>query len=101
MILFEASTTNYDDDIVRVKRALSHIETQCGAPNTYALGQPISRFGWTFFQIAMKPMLVDCIERKFEDMIQKYREGKPEERLTRFLSDFLESRDCGVRLKLV
>ncbi len=101
MTLFEAGTTSYADDVVQIKKALSHLETSCGAPGTYALGGPVSRFGWTFFQIAMKPVLVDGIEKKFADMIRRYREGKPEERLARFLSDFFESRGCKIKLKIV
>jgi len=101
MTLLEASTTNYADDVLQIKKALSHLETHCGAPGTYVLSEPVSRFGWTFFQIAMKPVLVDGIETKFADMIQRYREGKPEERLVKFLSDFFESRDCKIKLKII
>lgn len=101
MTVFEASTTDYEGDILRIKKALSHLETRCGGPNTYALSEPVSRFGWTFFQIVMKPILIDGIERKFDDMIRRYRKGKPEERLVKFMSDFFESRDCRIKLKLV
>ena len=101
MTLFEISTVNYDDDIIQIKKALSHLETHCSSPNSYVLSEPVSRFGWTFFQIAMKPILVDGIENKFADMIQRYREGKPEEKLVKFMSDFFESRDCKIRLKII
>lgn len=100
MTMFEASTTDYGNDIVQVKKAMSHLETHCGAPNAYVLSEPVSRFGWTFFRIAMKPVLVDGIEGKFADMIGKYRDGKPEERLVKFLSDFFESRNCKIKLKI-
>jgi len=98
--LFEVSTTSYEDDVLQIKRALSHLETRCGAPGSYVLSEPVFRFGWTFFQIAMKPVLVDGIEGKFADMIRRYREGKPEERLVKFLSDFFESRGCKIKLKI-
>ena len=101
MTLFEAGTTSYTDDIIQVKKALSHLATGCGATDGYVLGGPVSRFGWTFFQIAMKPVLVDGIEERFADMLQRYREGKPEEKLVRFLSDFFESRGCTIRLKIL
>ena len=101
MTVFELGTITYDDDIIQIKKALSHLETNCGVPNSYALSQPVSKFGWTFFQIAMQPALIDGIERKFGDMIQRYRENKPEERLVKFLSDFFESRDCKIRLKII
>ena len=99
-MLFEVGVTDYADQLILIKRALSHLETRCGVPGTSMLGQPVSRFGWTFFQIAMKRVLVDRIEETFGDMIAQYREGKPEERLARFMSDFLESRGCKIRLKL-
>jgi len=101
MTLLEVSTTNYGDDVLQIKKALSHLETRCGAPGTCALSEPVSRFGWTFFRIAMKPVLVDGIEAEFADMIQRYRDGKPEERLVKFLSDFFESRDCKIKLKII
>ncbi len=101
MTVFEASTTDYDNIIIQIKKALSHLETRCGTPNVYVLSEPVSRFGWTFFKIAMKPALVDAIEEKFADMIQRYRDGKPEERLVKFLSDFFESKNCKIRLKII
>ena len=101
MAIFEIGTTNYDNDIIQIKKSLSHLETHCGSPNTYVLSEPVSKFGWTFFQIAMKPILIDGIENKFADMIQRYRDNKPEDKLVKFLSDFFESRGCKIRLKLV
>ncbi len=101
MLLFEAGTTTYDDDIVLIKRALSHIETRCGGPGTCMLGKPVSKFGWTFFQIAIKASLAEGMEKEFADMLQRYRDGQPEERLARFLADYLESKGCKVRLKTV
>ena len=101
MPVFDLSTTTYDDDIIQVKKALSHLETLCGVTNSYMLGKPISKFGWTFFKIMMQPTLVIEIQKKFDDMLQKYKENKPEEKLEHFLSDFFESKDCAIKLKLV
>lgn len=99
-MIFEAGTTDYDQDILRIKLALSHLETNCSAPNSHMLGPPVSRFGWTFFQIAFKPILIDRIESKFSDMIQRYK-GKPEDQIVGFLADFFESKNCKIRLKFV
>lgn len=101
MTVFELGTTKYDDDIIQIKKALSHLETLCSVPNSYLLGKPVSKFGWTFFQLALKPVLIDGIANKFADMILRYHVNKPEEKLLKFLSDYFESRDCSVRLKLV
>lgn len=100
LLLFEACTTSYDDDIVLIKRALSHLETRCGGPGTCVLGRPVSRFGWTFFQIAIKAALADGIEKEFADMLQRYRDGRPEERIARFLADYVESKGCKMRLRV-
>ena len=101
MAVFELGTTGYDDDIIQIKKALSHLETHCGLSNSCVFSQPASKFGWTFFQIAMQPALVDIIEQKFGDMLGKYRENKPEEKLVKFMSDFFESRNCKIRLKII
>lgn len=101
MIVLEAGTTQYDDDIIQIKKALSHLETLCGASGSSMLGKPVSRFGWTFFQIAIKHELVQGIEKKFADMLARYGGNKSEEGLTNFLSDFFESKGCKIRLKLV
>ena len=100
MALLEAGTTDPDNDMLQIKKALSHLETRCGAPGAYAVGRPVSRFGWTFFQIAVRPSLVDGIEREFAGMIRRYGNGNPGDLFLRFMSDFFESRGCGVRLKL-
>ncbi len=41
------------------------------------------------------------IEEKFSDMIQKYRDKKPEEKFTKFMSDYFESRGSKVKVKLL
>ena len=99
--IFDVSTTDYETNIVNAKIAMSHMQTNCEVQNGFAFSQPKSRFGWTFFQMALKPELRMSMEEKFYHMIQKYRDGKPEEKFKNFLSDFLESRGCKVKLKLV
>ena len=97
--VIEISTINYDDDELLVKKAMSHLQTQCGIINGYQFSEPISRFGWTFFKMALNPGFVDGIEKKFSDMIQKYK-GKPQDKLTDFISDYFESRGCKTKLKI-
>ncbi|MDH3276514.1 MAG: hypothetical protein OEL77_04230 [Nitrosopumilus sp.] len=97
----EVSTKNYRDDSLAVKMALSHIETLVGSVNGYSLSEPHSKFGWTFFKIAMKPDLQDGIEKKFADMIEKYRWSNPSEKFTKFMTDYFKSKGCDIKIKLV
>ena len=95
----EVSTKNYADDKLAVKMALSHLETLVGAPNGYLLSEPESKFGWTFFKIALKAELEDGIQNKFSDMIEKYQWSKPEEKFTKFMTDYFASKGCNVKIK--
>lgn len=99
--IFDVSTTDYENNIIIAKIAMSHLQTNCRVQDGFAFSEPKSRFGWTFFQMALKPELRMRMEEKFSNMIQKYRDKNPEEKLANFLSDYLETRDCKVKLKLV
>ena len=68
VLVIEVSTTNYEDDELEIKKAMSHLQTQCGVINGYQFSEPISRFGWTFFPLWLKPSLITKIEEKFEQI---------------------------------
>ena len=99
--IFEVSTTQYDEDKILIIKALSHLQTLCELSDAYQLGKPVSRFGWTFVPLWLKPSLLTKIEEKFSDMIQKAKGRKNDEKLTNFMIDFFESRGCKIKLKLV
>ena len=99
--IFELSTTNYLNDKLNVKMALSHMETLCQAWNGFSLGEPEERAGWTFFKLKIHPELEDGITNKFSDMINKYRWSKPEEKFRKFMEDYFQSKNCTVKVKLV
>jgi hypothetical protein len=101
MVSFEIGTTNYSDDSFNIKRAMSHIETQVHTMNSFALSEPTSKFGWTFFKLAIRTDLRMGIEDKFSDMIQRYKDKNPEEKFTKFMSDYFESRGSNVKVKLL
>ena len=101
MTLFEIGTTNYSDDSFNIKRAMSHIETQIHTMNSYAFSEPISKFGWTFFKLSIKSDLRMGFEEKFSDVIQHYKDKKPEEKLTKFLSDYFKARGSTVKITLI
>ena len=64
-VTLEVGTKNYVDDLLSIKKALSHIESLVGCYNGYALSEPSTKFGWTFFQITFKPDLQSGVEEKF------------------------------------
>ena len=99
-IVLEISTKNFVDDLVSIKKAMSHMETLLGCYNGYLLSEPTTNFGWTFFKLAFKPDLQSGIEEKFADMISKYRWGKPHEKFGKFMEDYLKTRGCDVRIKI-
>jgi hypothetical protein len=101
MKTFQISSTRFDDEKILIIKAMSHIQTQCGISDGYQLGKPVTRFGWTFVPLWIKPSLLSKIEEKFSYMINKSKGRKNEEKLTNFLIDFFESRDCKIKLKLV
>jgi len=70
--ILEIASTNYEDDIFKIKRALSHLQTTCEITDGYLLSKPDSKFGWTFCQLLLKPAFSFNIKKKFADMIQKY-----------------------------
>ena len=101
MKTFQISSTRYDDDKILIIKALSHIQTLCEITDGYELGKPVTRFGWAFVPLWIKPNLLTKIEEEFSDMINKSKGKKHEEKITNFMIDFFESRDCKIKLKLV
>lgn len=101
MVVLQVGTKDYGTDRTLVKKALSQMETRVSAYNGYALSEPSSRFGWTFFKIAFRQDLQQGIEGHFSDMIQKYRWSKPDEKFAKFMQDYFKARGCNVEVKLV
>lgn len=100
-LIFEVSTIQYDEDKISMIKALSHLETLCETSDAYKIGEPVSRFGWTFFPLWLKPSLITKIEEKFSDMIARSKGRKNDEKFTNFMTDFFNSRECKLKLKLV
>ncbi len=100
-MVLEVGTKNYADDLLSIKKALSHMESLVNGYNGYVLGEPSSKFGWTFFKLAFKPNLQNGIEEKFSDMIEKYRASNPPEKFANFVTDYFASKGCNVKIKIV
>ena len=49
-VVLEIGTKNYLDDLLTIKKALSHMESLVDGYNGYTLSEPSSKFGWTFFK---------------------------------------------------
>ncbi len=99
--VFEISTKNYSDDLLLIKKTLSHMETLVGSSNGYTLSEPSSKFGWAFFKLSFKPNLQNGIEEKFADMLSKYRFKNQSEKFTQFMIDYFQSKGCNVRIKIL
>lgn len=99
--IFEISTKNYGDDLLLIKKSLSHMETLVGSVNGYSLGEPSSKFGWTFFKLSFKPNLQNGIEKKFADMLNKYKLNNQSEKFTKFMTDYFQAKGCNIRIKML
>ncbi len=100
-MVLEVGTKNYADDLLSIKKSLSHMESLVGGYNGYVLGEPSSKFGWTFFKLAFKPNLQNGIEEKFFDMLAKYRSSDQPQKFAEFMTDYFNSKGCNVRIKIV
>jgi hypothetical protein len=100
-IHFEVGSTNYEKDKELVIKTLDDLQARFKISDGYHLGQPISKFGWTFFSLYFKSNLLFQIEEKLSDMIKKSKGHKPQEKLANFMSDFFESRGCKIKLKIL
>jgi hypothetical protein len=99
-IVLEVGTKNYADDLLLIKKTLSHMESLVGGYNGYILSEPSSKFGWTFFKLAFKPNLQNGIEDKFSDMIEKYSSNDQPQKFANFMNDFFISKGCDVKIKI-
>ena len=100
-MVLEVGSKNYADDLLSIKKVLSHMESLVNGYNGYVLGEPTAKFGWTFFKIAFKPNLQNGIEERFSDMLDRYRQSDKSEKFAEFMADYLNSRCCDVKIKRI
>mgnify|MGYP003350055720 CR=1 FL=1 len=99
ILLFQLSTRRYDDEIQLVKKAMDELEEKCSVKNSYKIGQPFNRAGWTFFDLEISTELAQLIETS--GMLEGalgYRIG---EQLKNFIGHHLESFGSQVRVKQI
>jgi len=99
-MVLEIGTKKYADDLLSIKKALSHMESFVACYNGYVLSPPSSKFGWTFFELAFKPNLQHGIEEKFSDMMAKYQWSDQPQKFAKFMTDYFISRGCDVKIKI-
>lgn len=100
-MIIEIGTKNYSDDRLKIKMAMSHMESLLSAYNGYVLSDPTEKLGWTFFQMALKPELEMGIEQKFSDMMNKYTWSNPSDKFAKFMADYFNSKGCKVKVSVV
>ena len=98
-VTLEIKTKNYVDDLLSIKKSLSHMETIVEQYNGYDLSEPETKFGWIFFKLSFKPNLQNGIEEKFTDMLVKYTRGDQSQKFAKFMIDYFHSRDCDAIIK--
>ena len=99
--ILEFSTTKLVEDKILVIDAMNEIQKLCKLSDGYAVSEPTSKFGWTFFSIALHSNLYQAIFQEFDDIIKKTKGNKHEEKFGNFMSGFFESHGCKIRVKLV
>ena len=97
--VLEFSTTKFVEDQILVIDIMNSLQKLCKISDGYAVSEPTSKFGWTFFSIAINSNLYLKISQEFNDMIKKAKGNKPEEKFGNFMSNFLESQGCKIRVK--
>lgn len=100
-VIFEVSTTKYEVDKERVTLIMKDLQSSCGVTDGFLLGNPVEKFGWTFFKILFKGELLSGMQEKFGTQIMNT-EGKAfQEKFSEFVTKFFESENCKMRMKLV
>ena len=99
-IVLEIGTKNYLDDLLTIKKALSHMESLVNGYNGYVLSEPSSKFGWTFFKLSFKPSLQNCVGKKFFDMIARYDSIDQTQKFAKFMTDYFISRGIDIKIKM-
>ena len=100
-LVLKIGTKKYIDDLLLIKKALSHMETLVDGYNGYVISESESKFGWTFFKLAFKPNLQNGIEEKFSDMLKKYNTKDQQEKFAEFITDYFISKGCNVKIDIV
>jgi len=100
-ITLEIGTKNYLDDLLCIKKHLSHMESLLNCYASCTFSEPSSKFGWTFFKLEFKSNFQISISEKFSDILAKYQLNDEAGKFTTFMSDYFVARGCNVKIKSV
>ncbi len=96
--LFQVSTKN-PKEIASVKKAMEELESTCKVKNSYEIGEPMSKFGWTFFNIKLSSEIVPIIEKS--GMLKGVYGHKISDQLKNFLGHWFEKRGIQFEIKMI
>ncbi len=97
--LFQLSTRKYEEEIKLVKKAMEELESTCKVKNSYEIGEPMSKFGWIFFNIKLSSEIVPIIEKS--GMMESVYGHKIAEQLKNFLGHWFEKRGIQFEIKMI
>jgi hypothetical protein len=97
--LFQLSTRNYDEEIPRIRKAMAELELKCNVKDSYKIGAPFNRAGWTFFDLEISMELAHLIETT--GMLEGALGFRIGEQLKNFIGHYLESFGSQVRIKQI
>lgn len=97
--LFQLSTRNYDEEIPRIRKAMAELELKCNVKDSYKIGSPFNRAGWTFFDLKISMELAHLIETT--GMLEGALGFRIGEQLKNFIGHYLESFGSQVRIRQI
>jgi len=97
--LFQLSTRSYDKEIILVKNAMIELEKQCNVADGFTLSKPLTKLGWTTFNLQINDEMEAIIEKS--GMMEGALGHKIGEQIKNFLGHFLESKGSQVRIKKI
>jgi len=82
-----------------VKNAMAELEKQCDVTDGFTLSKPLTKLGWTTFNLQITMEMEMIIEKS--GMMKGVSGHKIGEQLKNFLGHFLESKGSQVRIQKI
>ena len=99
--ILEIATTKYEIDREIVITTMDELQSLFGIKEGFLVSNPMERFGWAFFKVLIKTELLSGMELKLGDEIAKTKGKKIEQKFVTFMTNFFESKNAKVKVKLV
>ncbi|MGI0101890.1 MAG: hypothetical protein ACREA7_04765 [Nitrosotalea sp.] len=98
--ILEIASTKYETDIELISSAMDNLEMLCEIHDGFLISEPMDRFGWAFFKILIKEELLSAMQLKLDDKIKASKGKAYEEKFVSFMTNFFESKNVKVKIKL-